>query len=143
MLPHDFSFDARKHPVIAEPNPMHELHLCELFSHDLHLHASNPIRTSIFPFSCPPGILNPCWLRDSCRVDSWMRDFHFDCDMFVGVKFPSEMTLNNELAFWSITIHCLFSLTFIPRHSFWNGVFQYEASFVSFSVKPASPFSTW
>ncbi len=65
-----------------------------------------------------------------------MRDFHAALPAFEGRNCPSAITLYSELAVWSNVIHFLSSLYDIPRQIFVNGVFQYEASLLSFSATP-------
>ncbi len=139
ILPHALLLTLLSHPVIEAPNPMHELHVLQLSS----LLATNPIRTYILLLCLPPRILNPCFSQFSCSDAPSINDFHFKPSTFVGVNSLFAITLNSELAWWSIAIHDVTFFVpffaFIPRHILLNGVFQYEASFVSFSVKPSSP----
>ena len=139
ILPHALLLTLLSHPVIEAPKPMHELHELQMFP----LLATNPIRTYILLWWFPPRILNPCLLQSCCRDESAISNLHFDFATFVGVNFPAAITLNSELALWWIAIHDVTIFVpffaFIPRHIFLNGVFQYEASFVCFSVKPSSP----
>ena len=128
------------HSRIVLPKPIHELQVKQSFW----LLAIIPIRTFRYAGSQKLGmfILNPSVLQLSCKNEPSIRDNQFSLPTDVFLKTPSAITLKSELAWWLITIHFVSSLTFIPRHILSNGVFQYEASFVCFSVKPSSPSST-
>ena len=139
-LPHAVFFFALWHPCIKVPKPIHELNL-SMIQFWLLL-VINPIRSLVILSEVAGSwILNPSLLQCWYNCEEAMSDFHFALVTFVSLYVPSAITSNSEVAWWSITIHFLIPLTVIPRHILLNGVFQYEASFVSFWVKPSRPFS--
>ena len=138
-LPQAFLFTLPSHPVTEAPKPMNELH--ERQSRPLS--ATNPTRIYIFLSLLPPLILNPSIKQFCCSDEVTINDFQLGLPTFVFVNvLTSAITSNSELAWWLSTIHFVFPLTFIPRHILSNAVFEYDASFVCFSVKPSSPFLT-
>ena len=130
-----FPLDHSILPHILLPKPIHESHVLQLFS----LLPAKPIRNFI------PGSprLKPSLLQFGCNEAPFIRDSHSALPAFVSVYFSSAITLYSELAVWLRSIQFVTLFTFIPRQTLVKGVLLYEASFVSFSVKPSRPASTF